>query len=275
MDEQKLRYLKAKLATEHHRLNFEHLSIAKQQDVAIKANSLLVMQQTILKSPEAELVDVSHKEVLRAYQKCVDSFDSVQEFYDVLKKQGITQEGYKVALREELTCDKVMDFVGQDIPELNKQHALAYYEKNKLEFSRASLWRMKQILITINDDFEENTRSNSRKRINTIYLLTHTEDFGDLAIKHSECPSAVEHGDLGWCEEGKLFPELTEALSHLKQGEVSRPIETEIGFHLVQWSEKKAPYVATFEEALPFLEEKHTERAKAFVQKKWLSQLVS
>jgi nitrogen fixation protein NifM len=275
MDEQKLRYLKVKVATDRFQLNLEYLTAEQRKEVAIAAENILSMQNTILHASEAQRVEVTSAEVLAAYQKCVDNFEDKQRFYAALKNQGLTQDGYKMALREELLCDKVLELVSQDIPKLNHQHALEYYNKNRLDFSRSTTWQVKQILITVNDDFEENTRTNALKRIHALYQLAQTESFGELAIKHSECPSAVEHGDLGWCEEGKLFTELSEALHKLSPGEVSQPIETEVGFHLIQWTEKKAPYTASFEEALPFLEEKHTARAKAFVQKEWLSQLVS
>jgi nitrogen fixation protein NifM len=274
MDEQKRQYLNVKVATEKFKQNLEYLSYQQRKEVDDTVDKLFVMQQKILSSPEAKRLNVTAKEISKAYQTCIDNFDDKQSFCSALNNQGLSEEGYKMALAEELLCEKVMDSISSDIPTLDVDIARNYYLKNRLNFSRLTTWRVKQVLITINDDFEENKRSNALKRIHSVYLLSQTEDFGDLALKHSECPSAVENGNLGWCEEGKLFPEITQSLQTLKQGEISAPIETEVGFHLVQWLEKKAPYVAPFEEVLPFLEEKHTSRAKAFVQKQWLSQLV-
>lgn len=274
MDEQKRRYLSVKIATEKYQQNLEYLTQQQRTEVERYVENLFAMQQKILSSPEAKTIQVTDSEIRKAYKECAENFDNKQAFFGVLSNQGLTEKGYKMALGEELLCEKVLESISDDIPDLDFEMAHDYYLKNRLDFSRLTTWRVNQILITINDDFEENTRSNALKRINSVYLLSQTEDFAELALKYSECPSAVENGYLGWCEEGKLFPEITQSLLSLKKNEISAPIETEAGFHLVQWLEKKAPYVASFEEVLPFLEEKHTTRAKAFIQKQWLSELV-
>ncbi|MDG3085020.1 peptidylprolyl isomerase [Vibrio hannami] len=275
MDKQKKRYLRIKLSTEKHKLNPEYLSAEQLKELDEEVNKLQALQAKIISSKEASKIKVSSGEVVESYCKCIEQFDSKDEFYAVLKKQGITQEGFKHALREELWCDKVLDSVAQDVPKLDKQQAIDYYNKNKLNFSRAKTWKLSQILITVNDEFVENRHESVLRRIEEAYQKTKREPFEELALRYSECPSALEKGQLGWCEEGKLFPEITKALQTLQQGEVSLPIETEVGFHLVQWHEQKPAYIAPFEEVLPYLEEKHTSRAKAFLQRQWLSSLVA
>lgn len=275
MDKQKQRYLLAKLSTEKYKLNPEYLTEEQRSNLDNEVEKLNQLQKSIMASVEATKVRVSAAEVVEAYLKCAEKFESEEELYLVLKKQGITQEGFKSALRDELLCEKVLDSISQDIPQLEKQQALDYYQKNRLNFSRAKTWKVSQILITINDEFQENSRDNAKQRIEEVFTKAKSESFADLALRYSECPSALESGQLGWCEEGKLFPQISEALYQIKEGEISSPIETEAGFHLVVWHEEKPPYVASFEEVWPYLEEKHTSRAKAYIQRQWLSQLTS
>ncbi|PWI33872.1 peptidylprolyl isomerase [Vibrio albus] len=275
MDEQKRRYLTIKLATEKFKLNPEYLSSIQKAGIEEEVIKLYQLQSRILASQEAKQVNVTRKELDEAYQSCIDQYESKDEFYQSLKNQGLTVEGLKYALKDELYCDAVLDYVSQDIPPLDKQQALDYYEKNKLEFSRAKTWNLSQILITINDEFEENTRENALAKIKEVREMTESEPFSDLAVRYSECPSAVENGYLGWCEEGKLYSEITSALYHLPKEQVSEPIETEVGFHLIVWHDEKPPYMAPFEEAWPFLQEKHNTRAKQYLQRQWIAQLIS
>ncbi|PIK13683.1 MAG: peptidylprolyl isomerase [Halobacteriovorax sp. JY17] len=60
------------------------------------------------------------------------------------------------------------------------------------------------------------------------------EDFSELAREISECNSASKGGDLGLVVSGQVVPEVERALYHLEMNEVSRPIESEYGFHIIQ-----------------------------------------
>ena len=61
------------------------------------------------------------------------------------------------------------------------------------------------------------------------------EDFGKLARAHSQDKaSAVRGGDLGWINPGDMVPEFEQAMNRLEPGEVSEPIKSRFGWHLIQ-----------------------------------------
>ncbi|RAI86940.1 peptidylprolyl isomerase [Algoriphagus yeomjeoni] len=65
-------------------------------------------------------------------------------------------------------------------------------------------------------------------------------DFGDLARRYSEDPgSASNGGNLGFSSRGQMVPEYEGAALSLRQGEISDPVETAYGFHIIQLLEKK------------------------------------
>jgi len=55
----------------------------------------------------------------------------------------------------------------------------------------------------------------------------------DLALKHSECPTALQGGMLGVFARGTLYSEIDETLFAMKKNDISGIVETEIGFHLL------------------------------------------
>lgn len=61
-----------------------------------------------------------------------------------------------------------------------------------------------------------------------------TADFAELAKKYSEDGSAPNGGDLGWMSPGDLVPEFEQAMNRLQIGEVSNPVKSEFGWHLIQ-----------------------------------------
>jgi parvulin-like peptidyl-prolyl isomerase len=59
-------------------------------------------------------------------------------------------------------------------------------------------------------------------------------DFAELARKFSRCPSARAGGDLGHFGRGRMVPSFEEAAFGLGVGDVSEPVRTQFGYHLIQ-----------------------------------------
>ena len=63
--------------------------------------------------------------------------------------------------------------------------------------------------------------------------------FADLAREHSQDGSASEGGDLGWASPGQFVPEFEQVMNSLKPGEISQPLASRFGVHLIQVSERR------------------------------------
>ena len=62
--------------------------------------------------------------------------------------------------------------------------------------------------------------------------------FEELAKKHSKCPSGNDGGDLGFFGKGRMVPEFEKAAFSTEVGEVSNPVKTDFGWHLIKVEEK-------------------------------------
>lgn len=73
-------------------------------------------------------------------------------------------------------------------------------------------------------------------KANAIYaqLLLKPEKFGDFAAKYSDCPSKTKNGYLGYFEKGQMVPEFEEATLALKENQISKPIKTSFGWHIIK-----------------------------------------
>jgi peptidyl-prolyl cis-trans isomerase C len=86
------------------------------------------------------------------------------------------------------------------------------------------------------------------KQVKAAHILVKTEDeakqllskinggesFGELAKKHSKCPSGKNGGDLGWFGHGQMVKEFEEAAFSGQKGATVGPIKTQFGFHLIK-----------------------------------------
>ena len=85
------------------------------------------------------------------------------------------------------------------------------------------------------------TDLDAQRRLNTFkeQIKVKASDFPQLAKKHSEDGSAPNGGTLGWMSPGELVPEFEQAMNQLKVNEVSDPVRTEFGWHLIQVVERR------------------------------------
>jgi len=73
--------------------------------------------------------------------------------------------------------------------------------------------------------------------------------FEDAAKKYSSCPSSQEGGDLGFFSAGQMVPEFEKVAFSLKNGEISNPVKTQFGYHIILTEEKKPAGIMPYDKA--------------------------
>ncbi len=126
-----------------------------------------------------------------------------------------------------------------------------YYAANKLSYEQPERVRVRQIVIRATRDDGDEKRADARKKIEGLKTeLTAGKDFAELAKQFSDDVETKDKGgDLGLVERMSLPPTLATAAFSLNIGQVSEPIETPLGWHLVKSEEKKAPETRTLDMA--------------------------
>jgi peptidyl-prolyl cis-trans isomerase C len=93
-------------------------------------------------------------------------------------------------------------------------------------------------------------------------------DFALLAKEKSKDAAAAQGGDLGYFTRNQVPPELADVVFKLDKGQVSDPVRTQFGWHVIKLEDKRAKPTPTFDEAKPQLEDYVAHRAQAeLVQK--------
>jgi peptidyl-prolyl cis-trans isomerase SurA len=98
--------------------------------------------------------------------------------------------------------------------------------------------RVRHILIRAKDGVSDDS---ARERLSRLReRIVGGADFAELAKVHSEDPSNTKGGELGWISPGDTVPEFERTMTTLRDNEISQPIQTQYGWHLVQVLERRS-----------------------------------
>lgn len=235
------------------------------------------LETRVLASAEARGAMVPASTLDLAMQEIRGRYQSEEEYLEDMARNGLDEAGFASALEREMKVEAILEKVGARAEDVSDMDVELYYQYHPEQFRRAETRLARHILITINETIAENTREAAQKRISEIAvrLAKEPQRFEEQALKHSECPTALEGGKLGDLPRGKLFPELDAALFQLKAGEVSGAIESELGFHVLRCDTISEASVLGFAQAKQHIRKLLEQKRKRACQQAWMKELLA
>lgn len=124
--------------------------------------------------------------------------------------------------------------------------ALENYTLNKKQFMQPETVSAQHILIDFDGDEKKSLLLAKQIREKVVQAK---QSFADLAKEHSSDPSAKENsGNLGFFDKNQMVPEFSDTAFSLKVGEVSEPVKSQFGWHIIQVLDKKPAKQLEFSE---------------------------
>lgn len=253
----------------------DELQEAEFRQAEIQAINEFKIENRVLNAPEAGAVIISDKELQAAYQEIRDRYEDDESFFSDLEKNHLDKNTLSAALYRQCRVNVVMELIASRAPDVSEVEIGIYYHLHPEQFNRPELREACHIFISINPDYPENTRETAFARMQEINakLQKKPYKFAELALKHSECPTALQGGVLGLVPRGKLYPELDAVLFSIKAGEVSEVVESEIGFHIVLCKQIQRAEMLSLQKATPKIRQLMKERSRRICQRAWLANL--
>ena len=167
---------------------------------------------------------------------------TLRQFRDVLERDGYDFATFREDIRDELAIselrrreiDNRIQISNRDI-----DFHLSTIANQESEAERYQ-YRLGHILVAVPDGASTEEISEARARAEDLVgELRDGADFANLAVTHSDGQQALEGGDLGWRQASELPTIFSEAVPRLKIGEVTDPIRSASGFHLVRLIDRR------------------------------------
>lgn len=133
-------------------------------------------------------------------------------------------------------------FISQIVePVVPSEHDLrTYFEENQDQYGKDEI-HARHILIQLPEDASQAQVQSAEQQIADIQRqLEEGADFAEMARQYSDGPSGSDGGDLGWFGRGQMVAPFEEAAFALEEGEISDPVRTQFGVHLIKLEGKRA-----------------------------------
>jgi peptidyl-prolyl cis-trans isomerase C len=154
------------------------------------------------------------------------------------------------------------------VPEADETMLRRFYDNNRSRFTSAPLWEADHILVAARrNDAGGFAAAREKASALAAVLAGDPGRFADIARDHSACSSAALGGNLGQIGPGDTTPEFEAALVKLSPGEISGPVETRYGVHLIRLRRyvegRQLPFEAVKERIAAYLDEHVRRQASA------------
>jgi peptidyl-prolyl cis-trans isomerase D len=178
--------------------------------------------------------DLKQKKVDHLFDTIIVS-DSYLQDVAKFKNNQVTVQGVKISRQSlaplvSVSEQEIKDYLAK--PENQKSLETAYTESFS-KYNKPEEVKARHILVTDAD-------GKALEKIKAIRSKVNAKNFGDIAKKETEDPTGKANGgDLGWFSAGRMVPEFEKVAFGMKKGEISEPVKTQFGYHIIMVEDKK------------------------------------
>lgn len=222
----------------------------------IKENILkrLIEGELVKQAVEKETITVTPEEVDSAFKEYRDRFKNDEQFQNYLKHGNITEQSIKDRILDKRALEKLIEKKGNLT--VTEVEAKEFYDKNQRFYREREGVKASHILIKLEQNATPEQEKEALDKVNAIAArIKGGESFEEIAKTESQGPSADKGGDLGFFSKGQMVQPFEEAAFKLKIGDISEPVRTRFGYHLIKVHERREDKQKTFDEVRPQIEE--------------------
>ena len=208
-----------------------------------KTLASIIEKRLQLQQAEREKIvvdDAEMKEQLDEIQKRLGAKNEV-EFEQMVKAQGLTLDGVKKRLREQLLVERIKRRKVNLRISVTEEDIDQYLNANREKLETGLSFEARHILFVPTAGAGEDGWQTSRRRAEDVYTrVMGGEEFGELAREFSDDTATAKNGGrLGVLKRGELSPDIEKAILRLSPGEHSPPFRSEVGYHLFELESKE------------------------------------
>lgn len=241
----------------------EAISQDELYDVMVEQYGAATVEQLIadkIVDSEAikEKVTITDEELNEEVDKLKESYGGEEVFNQMLESNNTTVDVLKEDLKDYLTIRKLLE----PQIEITDEELQTYFEENKDSFGEAEQVKASHILVA-----DEATANEIKQK------LADGADFAELAKEYSTDEGTKENGgELGFFAKGTMVTEFDDVAFTLPVNEISDPVKTDYGYHIIKVEEKKEAKEANFDDSKAEIKETLIEQKLETEYSTWIEE---
>ncbi len=221
------------------RLSAQKLEMPPQNVLRQQVLERLVMQELQMQRADRGGIRVSDEQLNNALRDVAARNNiPLAQLPTALESQGIDYAAYRDGIRKEITLQMLRqrDVIARI--NVSPRELQQYVDKQSKLPSNDNEYNVSHILIAVPQAATPDQLDAAAKRSDDVYQqATKGEDFARLAVQFSNSQTALDGGTLGWRKGPELPTFLAELVAKMKAGDVSEPLRTPSGYHIIRLNE--------------------------------------
>ena len=197
------------------------------------------------------------------------------QFKAAVQEQGFSMVMFRQNFRRQMQRLQLIRTKVQPKVKITEQDLRVEYQRAAKDSSQDYEVHVRHLVVAVlpKATSEEQEKAHQKARSLAEQARKPGVDFAVFAKKNSEGSSAQDGGDLGFFKRGTMEPAFDRAAFALKAGEISDPVRTKFGWHILKVEEKRNTGMKTFEELKPELQSKLQQAALERLTNQYIQQL--
>lgn len=221
-------------------VNGEKITKDELYDEMLKQNGqqtldALISKKVVELEAKKQKVTVSEADIKKELEKYYEQYGGEEGFNQTLTQSGYTLDQVKKDLELNVKLSKLLE----PRIKISEDELKSYFDENKATYAQAKQVKASHILV----ETEEKAKEIKEK-------LAQGEDFAKLAKESSiDTQTKEKGGDLGFFASGQMVEAFDKVAFSLKVGEISDPVKTEYGYHIIKVTDIKEAEEANYEKS--------------------------
>jgi peptidyl-prolyl cis-trans isomerase SurA len=233
--------LEEQMLTISDRLREQKLDLPPQNVLRQQVLDRLVLQELQMQRADRAGIKVSDEQVNNALRDVAESNKiALADLPAALASQGIDYATFRDGIRKEMAMQILRQRDVIQRINVSPREIDQFLERQKKMPSESNEYNVSHILVAVPQAATPEELDAATKKADEVYQkATGGEDFGRLAVAYSNSTTALEGGSLGWRKGPELPTFLAEVIAGMKMGDVTKPIRTPSGFHILKLNEMR------------------------------------
>lgn len=200
-----------------------------------EALDILISNEIVRQEAEEADIEITDEEIAAELAEYEEQYGGAEGLTAAIEGSGLAMEDFEEEMEIFLKIEKL---IGPEI-DINDEAVASYFKENKEALGQTATVEASHILTETKEEAEEVAQK-----------LADGGDFAELAAEYSVDPGTAENGgELGSFGPGEMTPAFEEAAFALDPDEISEPVETEFGYHVIKVTDKTEAVEASLEDS--------------------------